>query len=50
LKIDIGLEKDAPNLAQSFFDVRFIEDSTAAQAREGLLEFFTELVKHSPET
>ena len=49
LKVDIGLEEDTAYLAESFLDVGFVEDSTAAKSRERGLEFFTELVEHSPE-
>ena len=49
LKVDIGLEEDTTDFAESFLYVRFVEDATSAKTRERGLEFFTELVKHSPE-
>ena len=49
LKVDIGLEEDTADLAESFLYIGFIEDSTPAESRERRLEFFTELVEHSPE-
>src|SRR5438874_1391771 len=50
LKVDIGLEEDTADLAESFLYIGFIEDPTSAESRERRLEFFTELVEHSPET
>ena len=38
------------DLAESFLYIGFIEDPTSAESRERRLEFFTELVEHSPET
>jgi hypothetical protein len=47
LKVDVGLEEDPPDLAQSFLDVGLGEDATPAQAGERRFEFFAQLVKHS---
>src|SRR5215208_726069 len=47
LEVDVGLEEDAPHLAQPLLDVRFGENAAPAQAGERGLEFFAELVEHS---
>ena len=47
---DIGLEKDAPHLAESFLDVGFGQDATAAEPRKRGFQLLTELVKHSLQT
>ena len=39
LEVDVGLEQDATDLAEPFFDVGFGEDAATAQAREGRFEF-----------
>src|SRR5205823_5630480 len=50
LEVDVGLEEDAPDFTQSFFDIGFVEDAASTQTRKRRLEFFTELVKHNPKT
>ena len=39
LEVDVGLEEDAADFAQAFFDVGFGEDAAAAEARERGFEF-----------
>ena len=48
-EVDVGLEEDATYFTQPVLDVRFGEDTTAAQAREGGLEFLGKLIEHSLE-
>ena len=38
-EVDVGLEEDAAHLAQPFLDVRFGENTAAAQPRKGGFEF-----------
>src|SRR5947209_1762820 len=38
LEVDVGLEEDAPDLAQSLFNVGFVEDAASTQPRKRCLE------------
>ena len=50
LEVDVGLEQHATDLTKPILDVGFGQDSAPAQAGKGGLEFFAELIEHSPET
>ncbi len=45
-EVDVGFEERQTDFAQGLLNVLFDEDGLSAQALEGALEFFLEILKH----